>query len=129
MPPTSVCSSWRQRRRNGRCRAPSPSPTSRPRRLPEKPGRPSPTAFSGSPASAPGTIAGNAREPSATGFLGLASCGRSTFATVAEAPPADLEEIEGALALHFVTAHGAPGLEAALPAAKEEARFVLDLCR
>ena len=35
----------------------------------------------------------------------------------------------GRLAQHFVAAHGAPGLEAALPAAKEEARFVLDLCR
>ena len=106
MPPTSACTSWRRRRRNGRCRAPSPSPTSPPRRSRAR-----------------------ARQAFANGFLGLASFGRSTFATVAEATPADLEGIEGALALHFVAEHGAPGLEAALPAAKEEARFVLDLCR
>jgi hypothetical protein len=74
-------------------------------------------------------IAGKTRQAFANGFLGLTSLGRSTFATVAEARDADLEEIEGALALHFVNEHGAPGLDAALPAAKEEARFVLDLCR
>jgi hypothetical protein len=77
----------------------------------------------------PEAIVGKARQAFANGFLGLCSFGRSTFATVAEATPADLQGIEGALALHFVAEHGAPGLEAALPAAKEEARFVLDLCR
>ena len=40
-----------------------------------------------------------------------------------------MEAIQRALALHFVAEHGAPGLEAALPAAKEEIGFVLDLCR
>ena len=73
---------------------------------------------------APEAIVGKARQAFANGFLGLASFGRSTFATVAEATHADLEGIERALALHFVAEHGAPGLEAALPAAKEEARFV-----
>ena len=106
MHPTSACTSWPQRPRSGRCREPSPSPA-----LP-------PTA-----------VAGKTRQAFANGFLGLASFGRSTFATVAEATPADLEQVEGALALHFVTAHAAPGLDAALPAAKEEAQFVLDLCR
>ena len=37
-------------------------------------------------------------------------------------PRPDLEAVERALASHFVAAHGAPGLDAALPAAKEEAR-------
>jgi hypothetical protein len=74
-------------------------------------------------------LVGKARQAFANGFLGLASFGRSTFATVGEASPADLEAIERALALHLVARHGAPGLEAALPAAKEEVRFVLDLCR
>jgi Family of unknown function (DUF6505) len=78
---------------------------------------------------APEAVVGKARQAFANGFLGVSSFGRSTFATVAEATPADLEGIEGALAHHFVAEHGAPGLEAALPAAKEEARFVLDLCR
>ncbi len=83
-------------------------------------------AFAGLAADA---IAGKTRQAFANGFLGLASFGRSTFATVAEATPADLDAIELLLASHFVSAHGAPDLEAALPAAKEEARFVLDLCR
>ena len=78
---------------------------------------------------APEAVAGKARQAFANGFLGLASFGRSTFATVAEATHADLEGIERVLALHFVAEWGAPGLEAALPAAKEEARFVLDLCQ
>lgn len=74
-------------------------------------------------------IAGKTRQAFANGFLGLTSLGRSTFATVAEATPTDLDHMERALAEHFVTAHAAPGLDAALPAAKEETRFVLDLCR
>ena len=78
---------------------------------------------------APEAVAGKARQAFANGFLGLASFGRSTFATVAEATQADLEGMERALASHFVAVWGAPGLEAALPAAKEEARFALDLCQ
>ena len=74
-------------------------------------------------------VAGKTRQAFANGFLGVQSLGRSTFATVAEARPADLEEVERALASHFVAAHGAPGIDAALPAAREECAFVLDLCR
>jgi hypothetical protein len=77
----------------------------------------------------PAAVAGKARQAFANGFLGLASFGRSTFATVAEATPADLEAVAQLLAEHFVVAHGAPDEAAALPAAEEEARFVLDLCR
>jgi hypothetical protein len=77
----------------------------------------------------PAAVAGKARQAFANGFLGLASFGRSTFATVAEATPADLEAVAQLLAEHFVAAHGAPDEAAALPAAEEEARFVLDLCR
>jgi hypothetical protein len=75
------------------------------------------------------TIVGKARQAFANGFLGLASFGRSTFATVAEATPEELAAIEDALARHLVAAYGAPDLEAALSAAREEAAFVLDLCR
>jgi hypothetical protein len=83
-------------------------------------------AFAGLAAEA---ITGKTRQAFANGFLGLASLGRSTFATVAQALPADLEEIEQLLAAHFVSGHGAPGLAAALPAARQEAQFVVDLCR
>jgi len=74
-------------------------------------------------------ITGKTRQAFANGFLGLSSLGRSTFVTVAEAAPEDLEEIEQRLAAHFVSEYGAPGLEAALLAAREEAQFVVDLCR
>jgi hypothetical protein len=74
-------------------------------------------------------VDGKTRQAFANGFLGLMSFGRSTFATVAEATHEDLEEIERRLAERFVCAHAAPGLEAALPAAREEAAFVVDLCR
>jgi hypothetical protein len=73
-------------------------------------------------------LTGKMRQAFANGFLGLASFGRSTFATVAEATDADLATAEDALARHLVDAHGAPGLNAALPAAREELQFVLDLC-
>ena len=76
----------------------------------------------------PGAIAGKTRQAFANGFLGVHSLGRSTFATVAEAGPADLEEVERLLASHFVAALGAPDMDAALPAAKEEAGFILELC-
>jgi hypothetical protein len=76
-----------------------------------------------------GEIAGKTRQAFANGFLGVQSLGRSTFAAVAEATPADLDEIEQLLAAHFVSAHAAPGRDAALPAAKDETGFVLDLCR
>jgi len=78
---------------------------------------------------AQGEIAGKVRQAFANGFLGVASLGRSTFATVAEATPEDLGEIERLLASHFVAALGAPGINAALPAAREETAFVVELCR
>lgn len=78
---------------------------------------------------APGAAQGKERQAFANGFLGLATCGRSTFATVAEATAEDLAGAEQLLAAHLVEAFGAPSIEAALPAAREELEFVLELCR
>ena len=64
------------------------------------------------------------RQAFANGFLGVASFGRSTFATVAEATPADRRRSRARWPVHFVAAHGAPGLEAALAAAGRRPRFV-----
>jgi len=77
----------------------------------------------------PAQVAGKLRQAFANGFLGLASFGRSTFAAVSEATPGDLAAAERALAEHLCSAHGAPDMEAALAAARDEAAFVLDLCR
>lgn len=77
----------------------------------------------------PGELAGKTKQAFANGFLGLASFGRSTFATVAEIEEAERAELERALAEHFVARYGAPDVETALPAAREEADFIADLCR
>ena len=75
-----------------------------------------------------GEVKGKTKQAFANGFLALQSFGRSTFASVAECGEDDLETIESSLAKHFVENYGAPDAEAALPAAREEARFILDLC-
>ena len=75
------------------------------------------------------SLTGRSRQSFANGFLGAASFGRSTFATVAEAVPADLEEIEGALARRFLSDYGAPDEAAARAAAADETSFVRELCR
>ncbi|KAB2919995.1 MAG: hypothetical protein F9K29_03830 [Hyphomicrobiaceae bacterium] len=78
---------------------------------------------------APSSLTGKTRQAFANGFLGVASFGRSTFASVAHASAGEREEIERLLAQHFVAGYGAPDLDAALPAAREEVSFVEDLCR
>ncbi len=77
----------------------------------------------------PEAVTGKTKQAFANGFLSLASFGRSTFASVAEFGEEDLEDVERRLARHFVERYGAPDEEAALPAAREEAQFVLDLCK
>jgi hypothetical protein len=77
----------------------------------------------------PAEIKGKTRQAFANGFLGLSSFGRCTFATVGEASPAHVSDIEQRLAGHLVTEHGAPSLDAALPAAREEIAFIGELCR
>ena len=77
----------------------------------------------------PQAVTGKVKQAFANGFLGLTSFGRSTFAVVAEIDDGELAAVERRLAAHFVEHFGAPDGEAALPAAREEAAFVLDLCR
>jgi hypothetical protein len=76
-----------------------------------------------------GDLTGKTRQAFANGFLGVTSLGRSTFATVADASEADQEEIEQALARHFVSTYGAPDIDAALPVAREETAFARELAR
>lgn len=83
-------------------------------------------AFAGA---SPDTLSGKTRQAFANGFLGVGSFGRSTFATVGEMTDEELAGVEDALARHFVEHYGAPDLETALPAAREEAAFAIDLCK
>lgn len=73
-------------------------------------------------------IVGKTKQAFANGFLGLGSFGRSTFSVVSEMTDAELETIETMLAQHFVDRYGAPGIDAALPVAREECGFIRDLC-
>ena len=74
-----------------------------------------------------GALTGKARQEFANGLLGLDSFGRSTFATVGVARVEDLAEIELALARHFVDVYGAPDMERARLAARDEIAFITDL--
>ncbi|MDA7946856.1 MAG: DUF6505 family protein [Hyphomicrobiaceae bacterium] len=74
-------------------------------------------------------VVGKTKQAFANGFLSLESFGRSTFASVAELGDDDLENVERCLARHFVERYDAPDEAAALPVAREEAQFVLDLCK
>lgn len=73
-------------------------------------------------------LTGKARQAFANGWLGLESFGRSTFVAVAVIEAAEIAAAEQALAAHFVARYGAPSLDAALPVAREEIRYMLDLC-
>ncbi len=75
-----------------------------------------------------GEVKGKVKQAFANGFLALTSFGRSTFVSVAECNEDDLTMIEASLARHFVENFGAPDEAAALPAARDETRFILDLC-
>ena len=73
-------------------------------------------------------LIGKRRQAFANGFLGLPSFGRSTFAVIGEMDETDRDEVTACLARHFVDAYGAPDVAAALPVARDEVGFVLDLC-
>jgi len=76
----------------------------------------------------PSDLIGKTRQAFANGFLGVPSLGRSTFAVIGEMDEAGRDGVVTGLARHFVDAYGAPDVETALPAAREEVDFVLDLC-
>ena len=63
-----------------------------------------------------------------SGWLGTESFGRATLSEVAEIGEAEFFQVVERLARHFVERYGAPGLAAALPAAREEADHAASLC-
>lgn len=64
-----------------------------------------------------------------SGFLGVTSFGWSTLAVVTETQSDDQDQAVLALAHQLVHHLGAPDLDAALPAAREEIALAGDLCR
>ena len=73
-------------------------------------------------------LVGRIKQAFANGFLGLTSFGRSTFASVDDIDAETLNAIQTTLARHFMEHYGAPALEAAQAAAREEIGFIGDLC-
>jgi hypothetical protein len=75
----------------------------------------------------PERLEGKARAAFRSGFLGLGSFGWSTLVEVADATAADVEVAVEALARRLVEEHGAPDIEVALGAAREEIEFAASL--
>ncbi|ETX30299.1 DUF6505 family protein [Roseivivax isoporae] len=75
-----------------------------------------------------GDLSGKARQAFANGWLSLESFGRATLVAVAQVEEAELEPLARRLADHFVQLYGAPDAEAALPIAREEIAYMVELC-
>jgi len=73
-------------------------------------------------------LTGKPRQAFRNGWLSVEGLGRSTFVATAEIESSEIDALTMTLAAHFVSAYGAPDLEAALPVAEEELRHMLDLC-
>ena len=73
-------------------------------------------------------LTGKPRQAFANGWLGLESFGRATFIATAKIEEAEYTALIDRLAAHFVTAFGAPDLDAARPVAEDELRFMREMC-
>ena len=73
-------------------------------------------------------LAGKARQAFANGWLGVETFGRVTFVAVTRIEEDELAALAMRLAGHFVEVWGAPTVEAALPAAREELGQMAELC-
>ncbi|ABI56639.1 DUF6505 family protein [Alkalilimnicola ehrlichii MLHE-1] len=76
----------------------------------------------------PATWTGGHRQAFLTGFLGTETFGWSTLVVVAEIDEAGYKTVIERLAHYLVAVYGAPGLEAALPYAREEVAYAASLC-
>jgi hypothetical protein len=82
-------------------------------------------AFTGT---TPEDLHGKRRQAFRSGFFGLESFGWSTLAVIVDINAATCDALALRLAEHFVDVYGAPSVEAALPAAREEIGFAGSLC-
>jgi hypothetical protein len=77
---------------------------------------------------APDTLDAKARAAFRSGFLGIGSFGWSTLVTIVEASLDERDAAVEALARQFVTHLGAPDIDAAREAARDEIAFAASLC-
>ena len=73
-------------------------------------------------------LTGKARQAFSNGWLGLETFGRVTFVAVTVVEENEVEILTAALADHFVAMYGAPSVDAAMPAAREEVAHMMELC-
>lgn len=73
-------------------------------------------------------LTGKARQAFAHGWLGLESFGRASVVAVAPITEAEKQALTERLAGYFVSAWGAPDIDAAWPVAVEEIRHMAELC-
>ena len=73
-------------------------------------------------------LTGKVKQAFSNGFLGLDSFGFSTLVSVASAKPEAVEHVESTLAARFMRDFGAPDDAAARQAARDEVRFMAELC-
>jgi hypothetical protein len=76
----------------------------------------------------PSELGGKELQAFGHGFLGTESFGWSTLVQVAEISESQYEDVIRRLATHFVEHYGAPDIDTALPAAREEAGFAVSIC-
>jgi hypothetical protein len=76
----------------------------------------------------PAKLEGKARAAFRAGFLGVPSLGWSTLVQIVEASEDDRLNAVNALAQRLISQFGAPSLEQAVAAAKEEFEFAASLC-
>lgn len=76
----------------------------------------------------PESLQGKRLQAFRSGFLGTSSFGWCTLVEVAEIDEDQYQEVIDRLAQHFVRAHGAPHIAAALPVAADEADYAVGIC-
>jgi hypothetical protein len=74
------------------------------------------------------TLQGKRLQAFRSAFLGTSSFGWCTLVEVAEIDEDQYQEVIDRLAQHFVRAHGAPHIAAALPVAADEADYAVGIC-
>ena len=73
-------------------------------------------------------LSGKTRQAFSNGFLSLISFGHSTFCVVANIEDVEIENLTDKLAEHFVKQYGAPTLDEARIAARDEISFIVEMC-
>lgn len=76
----------------------------------------------------PDDLSGKQRQAFSHGFLGIGSFGWGTLTVVTEIDDTELTRVTRELAVYLVSCFGAPDVQTALPAARDEIHFAMELC-